>query len=303
MRISSSMMNQSALANLMTAQRDQFQANQQVNTGMKAPDLKGYGYDVESILTGKGAIKRAESQVDSNQRLANRAEVQDLALGRMSEALTGLREKLTTTDGSFAMNDVNEAFEVVRDSLNTKYNGAYVFGGTRSDREPFNAETLADVQAAADPGDLFENSDRKQSYRIDENAETEIAPLASDMGEDLMGFFKRMADFDQGADGPFDGEMSADQRDFVQDELQNLIGAFDTVNAAQAKNGSVQRRLDEAVEAGKDRIDLFKNVVAEQEEVDMAEAVSRLTQAETAVQLSAATFSRLNSVSLLPFLS
>lgn len=302
MRVSTQGVHQAALLGLMQAQRNVFEANQQVNTGLKAPDLKGYGHAAESILTGKGAIQRTEAQVQSNQRLANRLEVQDIALERISGAVTSLREAMTTNDASFLMLEVETAFEVISDALNTSYQGGYIFAGTRTDTAPFNARSLADVQGAGDIADLFDNGPRRQSYKIEENTTIETGALADSVGAQIMGVLQRLADFNAGADGPFDGSTTQAQQDFLTTEIENLIAAFDTVNVAQAQNGVQQKRVEQAITTGEARVDFYTRVVAGEEEVDMAEAVSRLTRADIAVQIAAATFTNLTQVSLLPFL-
>jgi flagellar hook-associated protein 3 FlgL len=302
MRISTQAANLSALTNMMRAQREVFEANQQVATGMKAPDLKGYGYSAESIFAGKSAIARTESLVASNTRLASRLEVQDLAMERISGAMRDLREAMTVSDASFVMAEADEAFKTVRDALNTQYNGVYIFGGTRTDTPPFTGETLDDLLNAADLSDLFHNSGRRESFRIEDQANVEAGALADDIGLSIMAVFRDLAAFDAGPGGPFDGGEDTAQRAFLTGAIQDAIAAFDHVNLRQAENGALQRRVDKAITAGQERIDLYTKMVAGEEEVDMAKAVSRLTQAETALQISAYTFSTLSSVSLLPFL-
>jgi flagellar hook-associated protein 3 FlgL len=118
----------------------------------------------------------------------------------------------------------------------------------------------------------------------------------------LMGVFERLADFDQGPNGPFNGPMSAAQQAFVQTEIANVIDAFDTINDAMGENGSKQARIEASIRGHQARSDYLAEMIAGLEDADMAEAATRLTQAQTAVEVSAATFSSLSQVSLLPFL-
>jgi flagellar hook-associated protein 3 FlgL len=287
---------------LMRAQRELYESGQQISTGLKAPDLKGYGNQAETILFARGALTRSDNFVEASKRLANRLEVQDLALNEMSDAVQDLRLALTTNDGTFLMSEVQAAFSRFSGALNTQFNGSFIFGGTRTDAVPFTANTIADVQGAADIADLFQNSGTAQTGRIEENTTVETGFLADDLASDLMAIFARIADFDAGPNGPFDGTVTEAQQAFLSTEIGNVISAFETVSTALGHNGSMQSRLETAQRSNAQRSDHLKTMVAGLEEADMAEAATRLTQAQAAVQVSALVFSDMSQVSLLPFL-
>mgnify|MGYP006281129613 CR=1 FL=1 len=302
MRISTQAASFAALNDLMRAQRDQFEAGKQVSSGLKAPDLKGYGTTAETITAARSALKRTEGFVTNTKRLDARMQVQDLAMRELSEAASDLRIAMTTGDGTYLMTEVRDAFERARIALNTKFNGAYVFAGVRTDVEPFSAESLADLQAAPAIADVFENADRRQTAKIDEDSTLEVGPLASELGEDLMAIFERVADYDAGPNGPFNGPVTPAQQTFLQAEIGNAITAFERINDHLGANGAAQSRVEATRESHETRTTYLNEMLAELEDVDMAEAATRFTQAQNAVQVSAATFSRLSQLSLLPFL-
>ena len=220
----------------------------------------------------------------------------------MSDAVAELRTSLTTNDGTYLMTEVRESFERVVTALNTRFNGSYVFSGTRTDAAAFTGQTLADLQAAPSIASLFGNSDRKQTAMIEEEVTVEVAPLAEDFAADVMAIFERIADFDAGPDGPFDGAVTPAQQAFLQTEIANAIAAFDEINDTMAKNGAMQERLEKSIEAQTERTDYLTLFLADLEDADMAEAATRFQQAQTAVDVSARTFATLSQVSLLPFL-
>jgi flagellar hook-associated protein 3 FlgL len=303
MRISTSAASQSALMDLMRAQREQFDASQQLSSGKKAADLKGYANSAETIFTARSTQVRAEGFISANERLAARLEVQDLAYRQLSDAATELRTVLTTNEGTGLMNAVEAAFDKVVNALSTKFAGSYVFSGVRTDTAPINATTLAELQAALpDTSAVFENADRRQTAQIDSETTIEVNQTASQVAGDLVAVFERLADFNDGPNGPFDGSMTAAQRTYVQGEIANVIDAFDTINAAMGENGTRQARVEASITSHRQRADYLAEMIAGLEDADMAEAATRLTQAQTAVEVSAATFSSLSQVSLLPFL-
>lgn len=303
MRISTAAASQSALMDLMRAQRETFDAREQLSTGKKAQDLKGYANSAETILTARATQTRAEGYISANQRLASRLEVQDLAYRELSDAASELREALTTTEGTALMNSVQGAFDKVVSALSTKFAGSYVFSGVRTDTAPVNASTLAELQAAVpDTSAVFDNAQRRQTAQIDGETALDVNRTASEVAGGLMAAFERIADFDAGANGPFDGPMDATQQAYVQTEIANIITAFDTINDAMAENGSRQARVEASIRGHTARSDYLTTMIADLEDADMAEAATRLTQAQTAVEVSARTFSVLSQVSLLQYL-
>ncbi len=303
MRISTQAASQSALMDLMRAQREAFDARDQLATGKKASDLKGYAHTAETLMTARGAQVRTDTFINANERLASRLTVQDLAYREMSEAASDLRQALTTADGTALMNQVQEAFDRTLAALNTKFGDSFVFSGMRTDAAPLNAATLADLQAGV-PNvlALFENSPGRQSARIDEQTTIDMNRTASEVVGGLMESFERIADFNAGPNGPFDGAIDSTQQAFLRAEIVNVIAAFETINDAMGENGAKQARIEASLVSHRARDDYLTQLIADLEDADMAEAASRLNQAQTAVEVSARTFASLSQVSLLPFL-
>ena len=303
MRISTQAASQSALMDLMRAQREAFDAREQVASGKKAPDLKGYGHTSETLMMGRGAQVRTVSFINANERLASRLEVQDLAYRELSDAASDLRQALTTAEGTALMNQVQEAFDRTVAALNTKFAGSFVFSGLRTDVSPLNASTLADLQVATpDVLAVFENADQRQTTRIDEETTIEVNRTASEVVGGLMASFERIADFNAGPDGPFNGPVTENQQTFLRSEIAQVIAAFETINEAMGENGAKQARVEATLNSHRLRDDYLTQMIADLEDADMAEAATRLSQAQTAVEVSARTFASLSQVSLLPFL-
>ena len=303
MRISTQAASQAALSDLMRAQREAYDARQQLASGKKAPDLKGYANSAETIIAAKAAQKRSESFVGANERVLNRLEIQDLAYQELSTAATDLRTALTTNDGSFMMDKVQEVFDRASAALNMRFNGSFVFGGRRTDAVPFTADTIAALQAAVPAvSATFQNAADRQTTKIEETITIDVNATASEVGTELMASIERIADFNAGPDGPFDGQITENQQAFLETELANIISAFDTINVAMAENGARQKQLEGSITGHEKRSDYLEIMVAGIEDADMAEAATRFQQAQTAVQVSAQTFSRLSQISLLNYL-
>lgn len=301
-RISTSAANQSALMDLMRAQRNVFEAQQQLTTGKRAQDLKGVGYQAETLTATRAAVERAKAYEEAAVRTSARLEAQNVALERIAGAAVDLRAALTSKEGDYVMHQVRDAFQNVAAALNTNHAGTYLFGGTRSDMPPVTVSTVNDLLPLADASDAFSNNERKPQVQLDQNLTVEVGMLADDVGGDLMAAFKRIAEYNAGADGPFSKPLNATQENYLVGELQTVIGVLDDLHAKVGENGSVQARVENLQQSHSDRQDFLQQMLGKMEDVDMAEAASRFQQAQTAVEVSARTFSALTQVSLLPFL-
>jgi flagellar hook-associated protein 3 FlgL len=122
------------------------------------------------------------------------------------------------------------------------------------------------------------------------------------VGQDLFDAFKQVETFEQGASGPFDGELTQTQVSFLQGMLTTFKAAGEGAVAVTAQNGLLQNRVDTAGKTQTDRQQMLEVMIGGLSDVDIGEAISRLTQAQTAVQASAQVFAALRSTSLLEFL-
>ena len=301
-RISTSAANQSALADLMRAQRELFDAQQQLTTGKKAQDLKGVGYQAETLSATRAAFERAKSYEEVGIRTSARLEATDLALERMSGAVGDLRAALTSKEGDYIMHQVRDAFYSVTTALNTTHAGTYIFGGTRGDTPPVNVSDITELVPMGNADEAFDNNDRKPQVQLDQNMTVEIGQLASDVGGETMAAFKRIADYDAGPNGPFATPLTAAQEQFLISEIQTVVDTLDGIHASVGENGAVQSRVENLQNGHAERQGFLERMLGEMEDVDMAEAATRFQQAQTALDVSAKTFSVLSQVSLLSFL-
>lgn len=301
-RISTYAANQAALADLMRSQRNVFDIQQQLVTGKKATDLKGVGHKAEMLTATRAAIARSAAYEEAGVRAGARLEAQDTALNALNDAASELRLAATTKDGNYIMHEVENAFNEVLNALNMTHLGGYLFGGTRSDVPPVNISDLDDLLGVASAADVFENNDLPPSMQLDENISIEVGLLASDIAADLMASFKAIADYNAGANGPFTQPMTEPQETFIIAELQNIIAATDTIITAQGQAGANAAQVETLSTSHADRQVYLEQFLSEMEDADMTEVAADFQLAQTALEVSASTFSTLSEVSLLPYL-
>ncbi len=301
-RISTFGASQSALLDLMRAQQSLFQAQQELSTGKKGADLKGVGYQAETIAASRGALSRSMAFEEAAVRTGSRLEAQNVALEHLSTSVGNLRSAMTSKDGTFVMQEITDAFYGSIHALNSQHLGAYMFGGTRDDTKPMTISSLAELAALPAVADAFQNSDLEPTVKVDQNTTITVGRLASAVATDVMASFKRIAEFEAGPNGPFVDPMTDVQQAFVVGELQNIVAAQNGVISAVGMNGVMQAQLESAQQSQKDRQDFLTGMISDIEDVDMAEAATRFQTAQNVLDVSAKTFASLTQVSLLPFL-
>lgn len=303
-RIATSQMSQTLLNQLMRNQSQSMDFQRQVATGKKADDLKGFGAEAPALLAAKGLQTRTAGYLNTLNQFKTQTEAQNIALERTEEAGQYLREGVTNAlslgKGDTLIKELEHAFGVVRDAMNARQAGQYLFSGVETDKAPIAIDELQDLDGL-NLDDAFDNADRKRMARMDDNQMAEAAPLAEDVTRDVFASFQRIIEYHNNTEA-FGGELSQAQTDFLETELGNITAANDKLVDATAQNGVTQARVDEAIAKQSKEADFLEVMVGDMENVDMAEAISRLQASEIAVEASARVFSSLSRSSLLNFL-
>jgi flagellar hook-associated protein 3 FlgL len=304
-RISSAMIPSASLGDLQRAQRELVEAARQSSAQTRASDLKGYGREAQTLVSAERLAARISGFQETTRELTTRMQIQDVALGRTAEAVNKLKDELFQNigleSGEGIRAQLEEAFAVIKDTMNTNLGGRYLFGGVMNDRAPVTAASLSDL--AANPlADSIEQGAQSQVMRIEESRVLSAGLVADDVISDAMAAIKRLAEMDEGPDGPFSGELTATQRQAIQDELTSLSQAFDGILSRQAENGRLMKEVDSAGKRLTSRMNALDEAIGGIVNVDLAEVAVRLNQAQFAYESSASVFNVLRNMSLLNML-
>lgn len=302
MRIGTHFAQQAALSDILRLQQQRFTSEQQVTTGKKAQDYGDLGAKAGALLGAKTAAQRTEGYLAASSEVAGRLDLQDAHLKGLADVAGRLRERmmnaLSSGDMTGMMGEARALFAEAAGHLNARVGGQYLFGGIRSDAPPFTATALSDLANPSIPvGDHFQNSATAPKTRIDDNVTLEYGVLADAVGSDLMASFKRLAQY-----APADGPLGAADRAFFENEVQALGQTIRGLNDAAAVNGEKQARLAAVRAQHEDTKVAARRLIADIEEVDLAEAVIRLNQDQVALEASYRAMRTIQQVSLLDFL-
>lgn len=314
-RVSTTGNYQSALLNLMSAQQQQADASRRVSTQKIATDLTGFGRGAETLTALKGAQSRVQGFLDTGEVVAARLGAQDLALGRMGDALTSAREAvagvLASDAASTLMLDLEGQFQTIANSLNARHQGSYLFAGADTTNAPVLVSNLTGLAAAANVAATLGNDQIKPVSRVAENTSVETGYLADGFvfrEEDgteshIFQIFRDIKAYnDNPATGPLTGKPTQAQKDFLTLQLRRLDTANTATVDVAARNGSLQKRIDQMGESHEAQKLSLNEMLSDRTDADLAQAVTDLQLSQVAVQASAQVVSQLRDVSLLNFL-
>jgi flagellar hook-associated protein 3 FlgL len=296
----------SVINNLMAAEVQQSQADQEVSTGKVADDLSGFGMNAEALTAAQTLLTHVNGYVQTSSTLTNVLDAQDTALTQISGAGTNARQAiaqaLATGSAQGLMTSLQSYFGQAVDGLNTQYNGQYLFAGSKVTTAPVAAQTLSDLTSPP-PNGVFQNDQLATTSQLNESTTVQSGMLASNVGGPLFNAFQSMEAFDQGANGPLTGTLSQTQITFLQGMLQTFDAANQGLTDTQAQNGLLQNQVSDSLTTQQQRQTTLQNIIGSMTDADMAKASMQLSQAQTAVQASARIFSSLQNTSLLNYLS
>ncbi|MGZ8363719.1 MAG: flagellin [Caulobacteraceae bacterium] len=304
-RVATSTSFQSALSNLMRAQVKQADAQAQVSSGKLATDLRGFGASSESITAARTLQTRAEGYIDGAKALSAKLDMQALAFSQLEDAAGGVRQAVANAvangraDGMMAA--LGSYLGQATQALNTQHNGQYLFGGG-ADTPPVSADQLSDLTAAPTTASLFGNAQLLPMQALDDSTTVRTGFLASEVGAGLFDALRQIQAFNEGPNGPFGTTLTPAQETFLTGLFQTLDGVRSKVTETAAENGLIQNRVEDTQTSQESRRDMLEGLLSDLSEVDIAEAATRLAQAQTAVQASAQVFATLKDVSLLELL-
>jgi flagellar hook-associated protein 3 FlgL len=166
-----------------------------------------------------------------------------------------------------------------------------------------SATTLDGLLALPAVADVFQNSGLTQSQSVEEGVSLETGQLASDLATDLFQMLRDLAAFDAGVNGPFTSTLTGAQTTFLEGQLQALPAVSRGLNDAAAINGARYAQIEDIVARHEDTGIELKKFIGDLEDVDLAEAITRLNQDQAAQQAAARMISQLQDNSLLRYLS
>lgn len=292
------------LNSLLNNQSKLFEHQKQVASGKKEESYKGFTGEVNTLLGSKNILDRTLSYIGSATHVKRNLDLNDLQLESMIGKAEDIRQSILESvaqDKTFVLMDtVEEAFSSMIASLNTDIGGVHIFSGGRTDVPPIVGDNLSDLVSATSAADLFQNDGRKAIAKIGQNTDMEYSLLADEVAEDIFSAIKVLADYDNLT--PISGDLTPAQNTFLESQLAVFEDAIEDMRIVLSSNGMRYGRADELLEEHEEQETFMLNFISDIEDVNMAEAITRVNNDQTALEVSYKLTSELSRLSLLNFI-
>jgi flagellar hook-associated protein 3 FlgL len=305
-RVATLMHSTAMLGELMRTQRNLLDAQTQVSTGKRINEFADSPSDLGALLAARAADSKAADFEASAKAILGRLDLQNTHMEEMANVVADLKQavmdSIANGGAGALMSEVEGTVGRMVSILNTQVDGKYIYGGTRQDVPPVSVDSLNALLGLPATADAFENNAVAQTAQIDANQSVAFGQLASALGEPLFDLVRQIGAFHAGASGPFSGDLTTAQADFLTALVPDLTDAYTQANTALASNGVSYRAAADAIERHGEARATLKGMISDIEDVDMAEAITKLNDAQTALQASAKSFAVVQGLSLLDYL-
>lgn len=283
---------------LTTAQTRSREIQAQLGSGKVTDRFDGLGVDANRLLDSKTSLLRVRQFQDSNRLVQGRLEVMESAITSVFDLGSRLKTLLlqrTSDGGAMPGTIATEArlmLEQVAGALNTEVDGRHLFGGSSIDTPPVVIDpTFTDF---GQPDDTYYRGDAVEiSARVDDDLSIAYGISADRAGfRELIGAFHAAIEADP-----------IDDRGTLEGALALLNEALPKVADYRAETGARHNQIERINDLHSASELYLEREISAIEDVDVARAVTRLTQHQTALESAMATIARLNQLSLTSFLS
>jgi flagellar hook-associated protein 3 FlgL len=269
----------------------------QISTGKVATQFSGIADGANRLVSAKDALQRIQQFQKNNRLVEGRLEVMESSIASLVEIATQLRVLLIQRLDSaqrvpgIITPGAEQLLEQAVADLNIELDGRHLFAGSRSDTTPVVLD--ATFSGFGAPDDTYYRGDAVAlTVRADLDQELTYGMTADRAGfQELIGALR----------ATIEGDGSDDQA--------MLESALDLVNAALPKITGYRSELGAGL-AALDRINLghgdadvyLQRQISDVEDVDLTEAITRLSRDQMVIESAMATIARLSRLSLVDFL-
>ncbi len=312
-RVSTLAQNQLIFRSTQLTQQRLFDLQRQASSGERADTFKLLGGDGFVLTTAKSRAARLDHIMKSNIQTKTRLDLRERAVNEIVDIAKDVKAAYLKAEGGFdatyLQSEAQDMMERVFALLNSRdQNGNYLFAGSRTDTAPVSFT----LNGAPPPHYTvtYNNDTLIEQANIDDNLTVQIGVLAASNPTAPSGTFQPLIDIlNHFAAGYYPPPYAATAlpppipASPTPDLITPLIDqAFDQINQLDGELGIKQKLLDEANERMRFDLDLTNEFITQVKDVDMAEAVVELSQAQTALEATFRVTGELRGLSLVNFL-
>jgi flagellar hook-associated protein 3 FlgL len=290
MRVTSGMSQRHVLADLRRVQERLANAQSQVSSGkrIEKPSDDPLGAEramrlndqLESTGAYRTAVDESRSWLDAS----------DSALDSLNQIVQHVRElTLQAANGSTSdagrqaiKQQIDQLTEEAKSTLNSAYDGRYIFSGTKTDTPPYSAAT----------GDVYQGDASPVVRQIGPGVSVQVNVTGDDVLSGLLPALRTLSSH----------LASNDIAALGTTDLQAIDAGFDNLNAKRGVIGAITNRVDAAGTRLDDTADITTAFLSKTEDADLPQALTDLSAQQTALQAALRGGATLIQQSLMDFL-
>jgi flagellar hook-associated protein 3 FlgL len=290
MRVTSGMSQRHVLADLRRVQERLANAQSQVSSGkrIEKPSDDPLGAEramrlndqLESTGAYRTAVDESRSWLDAS----------DSALDSLNQIVQHVRElTLQAANGSTSdagrqaiKQQIDQLTEEAKSTLNSAYDGRYIFSGTKTDTPPYSAAT----------GDVYQGDASPVVRQIGPGVSVQVNVTGDDVLSGLLPALRTLSSH----------LASNDIAALGTTDLQAIDAGFDNLSAKRGVIGAITNRVDAAGTRLDDTADITTAFLSKTEDADLPQALTDLSAQQTALQAALRGGATLIQQSLMDFL-
>jgi flagellar hook-associated protein 3 FlgL len=290
MRVTSDMSQRHVLSDLRRVQERLANAQSQVSGGkrIEKPSDDPLGAEramrLNDQLASTGAYRNA---VDESRSWLDAT---DSALDSLNQIVQHVRElTLQAANGSTSdagrqsiKQQIDQLTEEAKTTLNSAYDGRYIFSGTKTDTAPYSAAT----------GDAYQGDASPVVRQIGPGVSVQVNVTGDDVLAGLLPALRTLSSH----------LASNDTAALGTSDLKAIDAGFDNLTAKRAAVGAITNRVDAAGSRLDDTTDITTAFLSKTQDADLPQALTDLSAQQTALQAALRGGAALIQQSLMDFL-
>ena len=282
---------------LLDAQTRAREAQVQIGTGKVAQRFREIAPDADRLLATKDTLHQIRQYRANNDLVAKRLELMESSAGSLHELGSRLRVLLiqrldaASSIPGVITPELQHLLEQAVSDLNVEFGGRFLFSGTRTDTPPVALDPA--FAAFGSPDDTYYQGDAVVlSVRADTDREVAYGMTADRPGfQELIGALRAALAGD-----------ASDDRALLESALDLVTAALPKISDDRSELGAGQAALERINFGHADAEVYLQRQISDIENVDLSEAITRMSQDQMVIESAMATIARLNQVTLADFL-
>lgn len=314
-RVGTAAQQQLVINSALRAQARVLDTQGQIATGKQTQVYSGLAPDANRLITAKSDLAQAEQFIENTKNVEKRLDLMAFAVETIDDTARSFRTSLTNAingDGANVIDLPAQAgafLDQIVELLNTRDDSRYLFSGGKINAKPVDIDNGIYTPPAPPPFDAvadtgyYEGDDVQQAVRIDQGYE-----LPYGINADASAFEKVIRAVDNIAQMSFSDPVTAAEQTAIRDAITTLTESIDDNGTDPTLSGLLNnvslniKIVTEQRAKHENFIALAEDTIADIENINTAEAVSRLNFEQVQLEASYNAIARISNLTLNDYL-